>query len=91
MPARSRLMPRFERLICTLGSVQIKRARFETLRQFVGWQRLTDEPSLYVVTSHLGEQAALRFGFDALGDQFEVERLGEADHRADDRLVVSGG
>jgi hypothetical protein len=84
-------MPLRKRLTRMLCGVQVKRARFETLRQFVGGQRLADEPSLYVVTSHLGEQRALRFRFDALGNEFEVECLGESDHRADNRLIVSRG
>ena len=74
-----------------LCGVQVKRARFETLREFVGGQRLADEPSLNVVASHLGEQGALCFCFDALGNQFEIECLRESDDRANDCLIVPGG
>jgi hypothetical protein len=71
--------------------VQVKRARFETLREFFGRQRLADEPSLNMIASHLGEQRALRFRFDALGYQLEIERLRESDDRANDCLIVSRG
>jgi hypothetical protein len=84
----SRYMSALPALLC---AVQVKRARFETLREFVGGQRLADEPPLDVVASHLGEQGALRFRFDALGHQFEIQCLSEAHDSANDCLIVPGG
>src|ERR1700738_3113845 len=69
--------------------MQTKRARCEALRDFFRRQRLADEPALYLVASHRSEQLALRLGFDAFRDEFEIERLRESNDRADDRLIVA--
>jgi hypothetical protein len=71
--------------------MQMQRARLEALRKFLGWQRLADEPALNMITSHLGQKRALCFGFHAFCDEFQIERLRETDHRANDCLIVSGG
>jgi hypothetical protein len=66
-------------------------ARLEALRQFLGWQRLADEPALNMIASHLGQERALCFGFHAFRDQFQVECLRKTDDRANDCLIVPGG